>query len=204
MTTESKPQDLHLRRRERRPVPPFGDGSNPGQVSQAIRSALDPCRFAPFPDSPLTNDKTYILQPHEYEKRIEPRFKLQLDNADELALSVGATSNDLCLSISARDRHIKRYLALKQWGLDGMPEAWTPNPKLLGRFQGRRDLNFILAIRVVSDNPRLRQNGLEPGKVLSRREFVIRKPTDLSFPFEWIDNSRKSSGNTPTILLQGS
>ena len=131
MTTESKTQDLHLRRRERRPIPPFGDGSNPGQVSQAIRSALDSCRFALFPDSPLTNDKTYILQPHEYEKHIEPRFKLQLDNADELALSVGATSNDLCLSISTRDRHIKRYLALKQWGLDGMPRAWIPDPKLV-------------------------------------------------------------------------
>ena len=187
MTTESKKRNIHLHRRERRPIPPFGDGSNPGQVSQAIGSALDSCRFAPFPDRPLTSDKTYILGSYECDQDIDPRFELKIDNLDTLALSVGSTSEDLCLSISARTRHLKRYLPLGEWSLDKVPEKWHPNQQLLKRMQTRSDISFIVAIRVVRDNPDLRKNGLEPGKVLSRREFVIRRPVDSSFPFEWID-----------------
>ena len=187
MTAESKDQDIHLHRRERRPIPPFGDGSNPGQVSQAIGSALDSCRFAPFPDKPMAGDRTYILESYEYDKELEPRFELKLDSAENLALSVGATSADLCLSVSARTRHIKRYWALDEWELNAVPENWRPKQQLLRNLPIHSDISFIVAIRVVSDKPGLRKNGLDPGKVISRREFAIRKPTDPSFPFQWVD-----------------
>lgn len=187
MTTESRTREFQLHRRERRALPPFGDGTNPGRVSQAIGNALDSCRFAPFPDSPLSDDRTYFLKGHEYDKDFEPRFEFAAENVERLALSVGASLKDLCLSVSARSRHLKRYLPLKEWALDAVPETWCHKQEELRRLQSLSDISFIVAIRVVTDSPGLKKNGLERGKVLSRREFAVKRPTDSSFPLRWVE-----------------
>ena len=189
MTTQTSDTDLNLRRRERRTIPPFGDGSNPSQVSQAISNSLGPCRFAPFPDRPFIDGRSYALEASEYDRDIEPRFELPITNIRNLASIVGAASGDLCLSVSARARHLKRYLPLQEWSLDAVPGTWCPEPTLLKDLQGHRDISFILAVRVVSDTPHLSKNGLEKGKVLSRREFAVKRPMDSSFPFKWVDFS---------------
>lgn len=118
---------------------------------------------------------------------LEPRFALSTENVEPLALSVGAKSKDLCLSVSARVRHLKRYLPLREWKLDAVPEKWCHKPQELRGLQSRSDISFVVAIRVVADNPQLKKNGLESGKVLSRREFAVRKQNDSSFPIEWVD-----------------
>lgn len=187
MATESKTQHFQLHRRERRPIPPFGDGTNLGRVSQAIGSALDSCRFAPFSDVPLTGDRTYLLKSHQYDSDLEPRFTFEMENVERLTGSVGATLGDLWLSVSARARHIKRYLPMKEWKLDSVPDTWCPSSEELLRLQSHSDISFILAIRVDTDDIALKKNGLERGKVLSRREFVVKRPTDPSFPIQWVD-----------------
>lgn len=187
MTTEPPAREFQLHRRERRAIPPFGDGANPNRVSQLLGSALESCRFAPFPDVPLTDERTYFLKEHEQDRNLEPRFAFAPDNIERVADSVGATLNDLSLIVSARVRHIKRYLPLKEWALNAVPKEWRHKPQELVRLQSRSDISFIVAIRVTADRPAVRENGLDRGKVLSRREFVVKKPSDLSFPIEWID-----------------
>ena len=187
MTVEPQRRRFQPHRRERRTIPPFGDGTNPARVSLAIGSALESCLFAPFPDASLTSDRTYFLREHEYDVDLEPRFTFSTKNVERLAKSVGAESKDLRLSVSARARHLKRYLPLREWELDAVPGRWSLKPEELRKLQSRSDISFIVAIRVVSDSPKLKEYGLETGRVLSRREFSVRKQNDSPFPVEWID-----------------
>ena len=163
-------------RQERGDIPRFGDDFNPNPVSQSLGLALESCRFAPYPDVPLSGNRTFYLKPREHERHLRPRFALAIENVDHLALSVGATTSDLRLSVSARSRHLKRHLPLKDWRLDAIPDVWYPTPLELRDLQTLSELSFIVTIRVDSARPELKRNGLERGKVLSRREFVVKEP----------------------------
>ena len=178
---------VRRKRKERRAIPPFGDGTHPNRVSNLLDSALAPCRFEPFPESGFVSDGPYYLNSQEVDLEVEPRFQIALDRVDELASALGAREDDLRLGLSARSRHLMRYEVLKEWDLSNIPaKAWSPDPDSLRRLQSRRDMSFILAMRVVADRPALRKNGLEPGKVLCRKEFNVREPVNTSnFPFEW-------------------
>ena len=186
MTTRAGAQ-VRRKRKERRAIPPFGDGSHPNRVSNLLDSALAPCRFAPFPESGFLSDEPYYLNAEEVELDVEPRFQIALDRVDELLSALGAREDDLRLSLSVRSRHLLRYEVLKEWDLSTIPaKAWSPDPNSLRPLQSHRDMSFILAMRVVADSPALRKNALDPGKVLCRKEFNVREPVISSnFPFEW-------------------
>ena len=186
MTTRVEAQ-VRRRRKERRAIPPFGDGTHPNWVSNLLDSALAPCRFAPFPESGFVSDEPYYLNSEEVDLEVEPRVQIALDRVDELVSALGAREDDLRLSLSVRSRHLMRYEVLKEWDLSTIPaKAWSPDPDSLRPLQSHRDMSFILAMRVVADRSALRKNGLDPGKVLCRKEFNIREPIFSSnFPFEW-------------------
>jgi len=152
-----------------------------------LSSALEPCRFAPFPESGFINNEPYYLKLEEVDVEINPRFQISVDCIQELVNALGACENDLKLSLSVRNRHLMRYDVLKEWDLSNIPtQAWSPDPASLRPLQSQRDMSFILAMRVVADKPLLRENGLDPGKVLCRKEFNVREPVSSSnFPFEW-------------------
>ena len=187
MTTRTEPR-VRRRRKERRAIPPFGDGSHPNRVSNVLDSVLAPCRFAPFPESRFVTDEPYYLNSEEVYLEVEPRFQIALDRVDELVSALGAREDDIRLSLSARSRHLMRYEVLKEWDLSNIPaKAWSPHPESLRSLQSHRDMSFILAMRVVADRPALRRNGLDPGKVLCRKEFNVKEPVISSnFPFEWV------------------
>ena len=186
MTTRAEAQ-VRRRRKERRAIPPFGDGTHPNRVSNLLDSALGPCRFAPFPESRFVSDEPYYLNSEEVNLEVEPRFQIALDRVDELVSALGAREDDLKLSLSVRSRHLMRYEVLEEWDLSSIPaKAWSPDPDSLSPLQSHRDMSFILAMRVVADRPALRKHALDPGKVLCRKEFNIREPVISSnFPFEW-------------------
>ena len=186
MTTRVEAQ-VRRRRKERRAIPPFGDGTHPNWVSNLLDSALAPCRFAPFPESGFVSDEPYYLNSEEVDLEVEPRVQIALDRVDELVSALGAREDDLRLSLSVRSRHLMRYEVLNEWDLSSIPaKAWSPDPDSLRPLQSHRDMSFILAMRVVADRPALRKNGLDPGKVLCRKEFKVREPVISSnFPFEW-------------------
>ena len=156
-------------------------------MSNLLDRILAPCRFAPFPKTDFVSGEPYYLESEDADLEIEPRFEIALDRVDELVNALGARENDLRLSLSARSRHLMRYEVLKEWDLSAIPsKPWRPNLGSLHTLQTHRDLSFILAMRVVADRPALRKNGLEPGKVLCRKEFKVREPVIASnFPFEW-------------------
>ena len=187
MTTRTEPQ-VRRRRKERRAIPPFGDGSHPNRVSNLLDSALAPCRFAPFPESGFVSNEPYYLNSEEVDLEVEPRFQIALDRVVELVSALGAREDDIRLSLSVRSRHLMRYDVLKEWDLSNIPaKAWSPDPESLRPLQSHRDMSFILAMRVVADRPALRKNGLDPGKVLCRKEFNVRECVISSnFPFEWV------------------
>ena len=186
MTNRTETQ-VRRRRRERRAIPPFGDGTHPNRVSNLLDSALEPCRFAPFPESGFISNEPYYLKSEELDVEVNPRFQIVVDHIQELVDALGASKDDLNLSLSVRNRHLMRYDILKEWGLSNIPiQAWSPDPDSLRPLQSHRDMSFILSMRVVADKPSLRENGLEPGKVLCRKEFNVREPVSShNFPFEW-------------------
>lgn len=177
---------LH-RRRERRAIPPFGDGNHPNRVSNLLDSVLAPCRFAPFPHSGLIKQEPYYLNADEVNLEIAPRFQFELANVDELVCRLNAQKEDFKLSLSARSRHHKRYEILNEWDISSVPtNAWSPDPNVLRPVQSHRDISFILAMRVTADRPELRESGLEPGKVLCRKEFNVKESVvSANFPFGW-------------------
>ena len=186
MTTRSGTQ-VRRKRRERRAIPPFGDGTHPNRVSNLLNSALEPCRFAPFPESGFISYEPYYLKSEEVDVEIIPRFHFVVDHIHELVNALGASEDDLKLSLSVRNRHLMRYDVMKEWDLSNIPvQAWSPDPDCLRPLQSHRDMSFILSMRVVADKPSLRKNGLDPGKVLCRKEFNVRESVSSSnFPFEW-------------------
>ncbi len=185
MTTEPNSREFQHHRRERRTISHSGDDANPNPVSQPLGSALQSCRFAPYPDVPLSGDRIFFLKAREHERDLRPRLALSIENGDDLALSVGATTSDLWLSVSARSRHLKRHLPIKEWRLDSVPDVWHPAPQELRSLQSLSELCFIVTIRVDAARPELKRRGLDRAQVLSRREFLVKKPTkSSSFPLE--------------------
>ncbi len=188
MTTGNRPANQSMRRRERRFIPPFGDGSQPNRISNLLENMLKDCRFAPFSDVGLSPDDKHTLERRNLSSRpIEPRFELALPEIDSLTASLQVWPEELALGLSVRSRHLRRYDVLGQWDADSLPsEAWAPDAGKLSNFQSDRGLDFVLALRVIGDNERLRQQGMERGKVLCRREFSVVESVDSStFPFEW-------------------
>ncbi len=180
---------MRARRRERRLIPPFGDGSSPHGIFRLLGSALAKCRFAPFPNRGWVDGETYTLNPLEVNTPLEPRLDIVVDGIEDLTDRLGVSGGDLSVGVSVRSRHLKRYDALEQWRIDALPaEPWSPSPNKLGHLQSGRGIDFIVAIRVSRNSTRLARLGLELGKVLCRREFSIRESVDTStFPFEWVE-----------------
>ncbi len=175
-------------RRERRLIPPFGDGSNPNRLANLLDRTLSRCMFAPFADLQLMEDDC-ILDVSDNNRLIEPRFKLAIEDADELTHMLGCNLSDLALSLSARSRHLRRYEQLHEWPMSVLPDSvWSPTADQLKPLQTGRGMDFVLAIRVFSSNDRLARQGMSVGKALARKEFSIKEPTDSStFPFEWVE-----------------
>ena len=174
--------------RERRVIPPFGDGSRPHHMENLLNGVLAKCRFMPFKGGVFSAEPAYQMIASEIGMDIEPSFDLNLDRADEFISELGAKKDDLSLVVSARSGALKKYQALGQWTLDEVPpNPWSPKSEKLQSLQAYRTLDFIIAIRVRTNHAGLQKNGLEFGKILCRREFTVREPQDsgISFPFEW-------------------
>lgn len=187
------------RRVERRLLPPFGDGLNPNHLSNRLDGLLDGCRFCPFSREPTT-EPSYYLESAEMQRKLEPLFLFKVDGVDEVLTSLALTESQLELVVSARNRRLRRYKRLGRWSLAERPERWFPRPEDLAEMQTGGGMEFILAVRIVGDDPTLAEHGLGPGKVLSRREFAVRQRIDaVAFPFSW----REFGGDTeyPSELL---
>ena len=50
-------------RKERRAIPPFGDGTDPNTISNILDNILSQCRFAPFGAVGFTNHGTLLHFP---------------------------------------------------------------------------------------------------------------------------------------------
>ena len=186
------------RRVERRLLPPFGDGHNPNYLSNRLDGLLEDCQFCPFSREPKT-EPAYFLQPADMECSIKPLFVFTVDVNDVLN-SLSLVESQLELVVSARNRRLKRYEPLGRWGLAERPAHWSPALKALDEMQTGDGMEFILAIRIIVDDPILAERGLGLGKVLCRREFAVRQHIDaVTFPFSW----REFAGGTdyPPELL---
>ena len=183
MTTEP---NRSQQRRERRAIPPFGDGASPNAVSNVLDNVLAECRFAPFADVAL-GAETHLLAEDEVRRPIEPRFRILLDRIEELWETLGLQPEDLEIGLSVRNRHLRRYEILGKWTTADLPiDNWSPAPAVLTHLQSEREIDFILAVRVASSRPQLKVQGLGANKVLCRRVFSVREPSDAStFPFRW-------------------
>ena len=198
--TTSNSTLIQGRRRERRLIPPFGDGSNPNRLSNQLDHALASCRFAPFAHVALISESAYYLEPGDVERPVEPRIEIVVDEVDPLSDALGCRQDELIVGLSVTSRHLKRYEVVHEWELADLPVTWSPGPGRLDKFQTQRGLDLVLSLRVASNRRALRQQGLGLGKVLCRREFSIRESVDTSaFPFEW----REFGGETayPDELL---
>ena len=202
MTNQNTSTQIARRHRERRMLSPFGDGTQPHRVTNLLNNTLASCEFMPFPDGKFSTDSTYYLLDSDDDRDIEPSFRFALDNSDEMTKSIGADKSDLSLIVSARNNHLKRYMPIGAWNLVEAPTSpWSPEPAKLQNLQSHKSMSFIIAIRVSNSTPRLQKNGLDNGKVLCRREFHVREPSDsgASFPFEWFKFG--SPTNYPDELL---
>ena len=183
MTTEPNGS---RQRRERRAIPPFGDGASPNAVSNILDNVLAECRFAPFADMAL-GAETHFLAEDEVRRPIEPRFRILVDRIEELGETLGLQPGDLEVGLSVRNRHLRRYEILGKWRTADLPiDNWSPDPVMLTDLQSEREIDFILAVRVASGRRQLKAQGLGANKVLCRRVFSVREPSDAStFPFRW-------------------
>ena len=187
------------RRVERRLLPPFGDGHNPNYLSNRLDGLLEDCQFCPFSREP-TSEPSYYLESTETDRLLEPRFIFAVSGIEEVLNSLALTESQLELVVSARNRRLKRYEPLGRWGLAERPAHWSPALKALDEMQTGDGMEFILAIRIIVDDPILAERGLGLGKVLCRREFAVRQHIDaVTFPFSW----REFGGGTdyPPELL---
>ena len=190
MTNQNNSPQIARQHRERRILSPFGDGTQPHRVSNLLNSTLASCEFMPFPDGKFSIDSTYYLLASDNERDIEPSFKFVLNNSDEMTKSIGADKSDLSLIVSVRNNYLKRYRPIGEWNLVEVPTSpWLPKSADLQNLQSHKSMSFIIAMRVSNNTPRLRKTGLDYGKVLCRREFHVREPSDsgASFPFEWFE-----------------
>ena len=188
MTTSQTSPEYRRHRRERRQIPPFGDGSAPNSVSNFLDDGLLSCRFAPFSSHNLTDEDGYVLAPDELERPIAPRFEIAASGADRLPDVLKARISDFDLGISVRNRHIRTYRVLGRWPLAETPEKWAPDAAKLEDLQTGRGMDFVISVIVSADRPALAKLGMNPGKVIARKEISIKEPTDsLTFPIDWFE-----------------
>ena len=184
MTTDAANPEYRQHRRERRRIPPFGDGSAPHSLSGFLDGLLA-CRFSPFPNTGLTNESRYELRPDELERPIEPRFEITVAGGDKMPDMLGAQVGDFELGVSVRNRHIRTYRVLGRWPLAETPEKWAPDAAKLEDLQTGRGMDFVISVIASADKPELAALGMSVGKVIARKEIVVREPDSPSFPFEW-------------------
>ena len=189
MTTHEPLSRIQRSRRERRLIPPYGDGTSPNAISNILDSLLARCRFAPFENVRCDEQDTYFLSYEDTYRPINPRFDIVVDHLDDLAGRLGVQEYDLELGISARSRRLRRYVALERWNLEDLPgELWSPDQAQLETLQCGRDMDFILAMRVASGRDELQPYGLGKGKVLCRKVFSVKESVDTrAFPFRWAE-----------------
>ncbi len=187
MTTDAANPEYRRHRRERRRIPPFGDGSTPNSVSNFLDGLLA-CRFSPFQERGLTDENRYALGPDESDSDIAPRFEIAVNGADRLPSVLGARIGDFELGVSVRSRHIRTYRVLGRWPLADAPKKWAPDAAKLEDLQTGRGMDFVISVIVSADRPELAELGMSLGKVIARKELSVKEPTDsLSFPFDWIE-----------------
>ena len=174
-------------RRERRSIPPFGDGAEPNALSNVLDSVLAKCRFAPFENMALAGDDTHFLSQEEARRPIAPQFEILVDRIDELDRRLGLRTEDVEIGLSARSRHLRRYEVLGKWRLGDVPtDVWSPDPTMLSDVQSEREISFVLAARVVARRGELEAQGLAYNKVLCRKVFSVRGAVEtFTFPFRW-------------------
>ena len=180
-------------------LPPFGDGVNPNKLSNLLDSVLEDCRFSPFPHRPET-ELPYYLEHADANRPFEPRFVLALNGLDDVASRLSLSADQIALGVSVRSRQLKMYKTFDSWPVADVPARWSPAASDMDAVQTGGALEFVLAVRVVVDDPTLAAHGLDLGKVLCRREFAIRQRVHAAaFPFSW----REFGGDTeyPAELL---
>ena len=194
MTTNPTYPKYRLHRRERRHIPPFGDGSNPNFLSNSLDRLLT-CRFAPFPSHNLTDEDRYVLASDEVERPIAPRFEITVARADSLPNVLGASVKDFDLGISVRNRYTRVYRVLARWPLADTPEMWSPDAAKLKSLQTGRGMDFVISVIVSASRLQLADMGMSLGRVIVRKELSVKEPeTDsLSFPSAWIEFGGNSS-----------
>ena len=188
MTNQNDNPKVARRHREHRILSPYGDGAHPHRVANLLNNTLASCEFRPFPDGIFSDETTQYLLASDSNRDVEPSFRFVLDNLDEMTESIGAETTDLSLIVSARSGYLKRYKPIGEWCLNDVPSGpWSPKPAKLEGVQSRKTISFIVAIRVSNRTAALQENGLDFGKVVCRREFHVREPSEAgaSFPFKW-------------------
>ena len=184
MTTEQ----IQPHRKERRSIPPFGDGKDPNATSNVLDNILAKSRFTPFPNVGLDDIDTYFLSSEEATRAIEPKFEIVVNQVDELSGRLGLRERDIEVGMSIRSRYLRRYQVLQRWNLASIPlDPWSPAPEKIARLQSERGMDFVLAVRVVATRKQLILQGLDPNKVLARRVFSVKENVEaFTFPFRWV------------------
>ena len=166
MTTTGPTRVNRARRRERRSIPPFGDGNDPNATSNLLDHVLDGCRFSPFANLVPTGQSTFFLDPDAGYVDVNPTFEIVIEHVEELQHRLGIQASDLELGLSVRSPHLRRYEVLERWGIDSVPpSSWSPDATQIAKFQTGRGMEFILAMRVVADRLELTDQGMERGKL---------------------------------------
>lgn len=189
MTVTGSHNQVQSRRRERRSIPPYGDGTSPNAISNILDRLLERSRFAPLQDSDLGEEDTHFLTAEECQRGLHPRFEIAVDSLEELAKNLGIEEDDLEVGLSVRSPKLRRYEVLQTWTIQDLPvEPWSPEPARLQELETGRGMDFILAMRVVSGREDLRSKGLDKGKVLCRKVFSVKESVDtFTFPFRWAE-----------------
>ena len=181
-------QQIQPHRKERRAIPPFGDGKDPNATSNVLDNLLAKSRFTPFPNVGLDNIDTYFLSSDEANRAIEPKFEIVVNQVDELTNRLGLREGDIEVGMSIRSRYLRMYQVLQRWNLASIPlDPWSPAPEKIARLQSERGMDFVLAVRVVATRKQLILQGLDPNKVLARRVFSVKENVEaFTFPFQWV------------------
>ena len=184
MTTEQ----IQRHRKERRAIPPFGDGKDPNTTSKVLDNLLAKSRFTPFPNVGLDDIDTYFLSSDEATRALKPKFKIDVNQVDELTNRLGLREEDIEVGMSIRSRYLRRYQVLQRWNIASIPhDPWSPAPEKIAGLQSERGMDFILAVRVVATRKQLILQGLDPNKVLARRVFSVKENVEsFTFPFRWV------------------
>ena len=181
-------QEHSRHRRERRSIPPFGSGAAPNTISNILDRVLARCRCDPFTDMSFSKEDIFFLSPDDIDRSIQPQFKIVVDFTNDITNRLSIHRDDLELGLSVRSSYLRRYAVLGRWSIHSIPsDPWSPDPAKLKGLQSGRGMDFVLALRVATTRKELVRQGLEPGKVLTRKVFSVKETADtFTFPFQWV------------------